>query len=176
MDKAEFSAAVHEYVTRCADAENSGEELPQVTPYIADCLMKIAKGLTHTPKFIRRTYKDDLIMDAVEDCLKRIRNYNINALTRSGDPNAFAYFTQISYFSFLRTVQKYNKELKKKLRVMERSAIDVALDPSAADAHEVLKYLDEVRGPWEQESGVNYVPPEKKPKKLEKFMEKPKSV
>ena len=31
-------------------------------------------------------------MDAVENCLKAIENYNIEA-TRTGKPNAFAYYT-----------------------------------------------------------------------------------
>ena len=39
-------------------------------------------------------------MDAVENCLKAILNYNIESATRTGKPNAFAYFTQISWYAF----------------------------------------------------------------------------
>ena len=32
-------------------------------------------------------------MDAVENCLRAINNYNIDTATRTGNPNAFSYFT-----------------------------------------------------------------------------------
>jgi hypothetical protein len=51
-----------------------------------------------------------MVMDAVENCLKAIRNYNIEAATRTGNPNAFAYFTQITYWAFLRRIAKEKKQ------------------------------------------------------------------
>ena len=47
-------------------------------------------------------------MDAIENCLKAIKNYNIEAATRSGNPNAFAYFTQISYYGKNYNTSAYN--------------------------------------------------------------------
>lgn len=168
VDNAVFTQAVHDYVISCREAEDSGEDIPQVSDYIGECFFKIATGLTYTRKFIRRTYKEELIMDAVEDCLRRIRNYNIDASTRSGKPNAFAYFTQICYFSFLRTVERSNKELKKKLRYIEKTSIEINANPECGDAKAVLKHLDEIRSPWEDNE------PKKQEKKskvkgLEKF-------
>ena len=51
-----------------------------------------------------------MVMDAVENCLRAIRNYNIEAATRTGNPNAFAYFTQIAYYAFLRRISKEKKQ------------------------------------------------------------------
>lgn len=164
VDNAKFTQAVHDYVIACREADMCGDDIPRVTNYIGECFYKIATGLTYTRKFIRRTYKDELAMDAIEDCLKRIRNYNIDAATRSGRPNAFAYFTQICYFSFLRTVERHNKELKKKLRYIEKTAIEIGASTEHGDTQRVLDYLDEVRAPWEQ----NVPPPKKEePKKKE---------
>jgi len=63
-------------------------------------------------------------MDAVENCLKAIENYNIEAATRSGNPNAFAYFTQISWYAFLRRIAKEKKQQDIKLKYLSESGIE----------------------------------------------------
>ena len=62
-------------------------------------------------------------MDAVENCLKAIENYDVEAATRSGKPNAFAYFTQISWYAFLRRIQKEKKQQDIKLKFISEADI-----------------------------------------------------
>ncbi len=62
-------------------------------------------------------------MDAVENCLKAIENYNIEAATRTGKPNAFAYFTQIAWFAFLRRIAKEKKQQDIKQKWISQSMI-----------------------------------------------------
>ena len=102
VNNADFSAAVVEYVTVVQKAKADEITLPIVPDYIAQCFLKIAEGLSHKSNFIRYTYREEMVMDAVENCLRAIENYNIEAATRTGLPNAFAYFTQISWYAFLR--------------------------------------------------------------------------
>jgi methionine synthase II (cobalamin-independent) len=64
-----------------------------------------------------------MVMDAVENCLRAINNYNPNAVTRTGTPNAFAYFTQICYFAFLRRIEKEKKQQDIKFRYIEHAGI-----------------------------------------------------
>ena len=106
----------------------NGTEEPIISEYIGECFMKIAEGLSHKPNFIRYTYRDEMVMDAVENCIKAIGNYNIEAATRTGKPNAFAYFTQISYFAFLRRIAKEKKQQDIKLKYIEQSGIEVFAD------------------------------------------------
>ena len=110
VNNKEFSQAVVDYVKRVEEAEAAGEPRPEVTPYIAECFIKIAEGLSRKPNFVRYTYRDEMVMDAVENCLKAITNYNIETATRTGNPNAFAYFTQISYYAFLRRLAKEQRQ------------------------------------------------------------------
>lgn len=63
-------------------------------------------------------------MDAVENCLKAIENYNIEAATRTGKPNAFSYFTQISWYAFLRRIAKEKKQQDIKMRYLSQSGIE----------------------------------------------------
>ena len=110
VNNADFSQAVVEYCKTVIDAKETDDQLPVVTDYIASCFLKIAEGLSHKSNFIRYTYREEMVMDAVENCLKAIENYNIEAATRTGKPNAFAYFTQIAWFAFLRRIAKEKKQ------------------------------------------------------------------
>jgi len=105
---------VCEYVEKYNASEN---EKPIVPNYVALGFQQIAEGLSRKPNFIGYSYRDEMVMDAIENCLKAIRNYNIEAATRSGKPNAFAYFTQICYYAFLRRIakEKKQKEIKDEL-------------------------------------------------------------
>ena len=96
VNNREFSYSVVDYVKKVNAAQDSGEPLPIVPDYIAECFLKISEGLSHKSNFIRYTYREEMVMDAVENCLKAITNYNIEAATRTGNPNAFAYYTEIA--------------------------------------------------------------------------------
>ena len=124
VNNADFSLAVVEYVKKAGEAKIKKEEVPKVTDYIATCFLKIAEGLSHKANFIRYTYREEMVMDAVENCLKAISNYNLEAATRTGKPNAFAYFTQITWFAFLRRIAKEKKQQEIKLKYLTQSGIE----------------------------------------------------
>lgn len=119
----DFSNAVVEYCTAVQKAKEEGLPHPIVTNYIASCFLKIAEGLSHKGNFVRYTYREEMVMDAVENCLKAIENYDIEAATRSGKPNAFAYFTQISWYAFLRRIQKEKKQQDIKMKYIAEADI-----------------------------------------------------
>ena len=72
-------------------------------------------------------------MDAVENCLRAVHNYNLEVATRTGKPNAFAYFTQISWFAFLRRIAKEKKQQDVKLKYLSKSGIENFVDLELAD-------------------------------------------
>ncbi len=124
VNNKEFSQAVVDYCTVVKEAKEKESKHPIVPNYIAQCFLKIAEGLSHKSNFIRYTYREEMVMDAVENCLKAIENYNIEAATRSGNPNAFAYFTQISWYAFLRRIAKEKKQQDIKLKYLSQSGIE----------------------------------------------------
>ncbi len=124
VNNREFSYAVVDYVTASNEAKAKGEKNPVVPDYIAICFMKICEGLSHKPNFVRYTYRDEMVMDGVENCLKAIYNYNIDTATRTGKPNAFSYFTQIAYFAFIRRIVKEKKQTDIKFKFMEQANIE----------------------------------------------------
>ena len=149
VNNAEFSQAVVDYVTLLNEARNNkANQLPKVPDYIASCFLKICEGLSHKANFVRYTYREEMVMDAVENCLKAIENYNLEAATRTGKPNAFAYFTQISWYAFLRRIQKEKKQQDIKMKYINQSGIENFLDNELGDAQSATvaqAFVDQLR-------------------------------
>ena len=124
----DFSTAVVSYVEKVEAAKKTDIPIPKVPDYVATCFLKIAEGLSHKANFIRYTYREEMVMDAVENCLKAISNYNLEAATRTGKPNAFAYFTQITWYAFLRRITKEKKQQEIKLKYLTKAGIENFVD------------------------------------------------
>jgi hypothetical protein len=118
VDNKQFLQAMIEYRETIALAEEAGKERPNVPFYIADCIIKIATHLSYKPNFINYSFREDMIMDGVENCLQYIDNFNPEK-----SKNPFAYFTQIVYYAFLRRIQKEKKYLYTKLKATENATI-----------------------------------------------------
>ncbi len=177
-----FSQSVVDYVNSVKQAQERGEPTPIVTEYIATCFLKISEGLSHKPNFIRYTYREEMVMDAVENCLKAIMNYNIETATRTGNPNAFAYFTQICYYAFIRRIQKEKKQFDVKMRFIEQASFEefiVQHDASGEDIgdngfiEELRSRIDKVRDSdrvLKEFSKQEKITKKKQDKNLELFM------
>lgn len=146
VDNKKFGEAIVDYVTKVSTAKQSEQTIPVVPNYIADCFLKIAEGLSHKVNFIRYTYREEMVMDAVENCLRAINNYNPNAATRTGTPNAFAYFTQICYFAFLRRIEKEKKQQDIKFKFIEQSGIEEFIaNIQGDDTHNEQAFIESLR-------------------------------
>src|SRR6056300_632029 len=148
VNNAQFSQAVVDYVTIVNEAKANGDPQPIVPEYIAQCFLRIAEGLSHKHNFIRYTYREEMVMDAVENCLKAIYNYNLEHATRTGKPNAFAYFTQITWYAFLRRIAKEKKQQDVKLKFLSRASIEDLVDGfdiNDQGANEIMSYVDELK-------------------------------
>jgi methyl-accepting chemotaxis protein len=148
VNNRDFSNAVVEYVTEANAAIDAGKQAPVVPNYIAECFLKICEGLSRKSNFVRYSYREEMVMDAVENCLKAIKNYNVENATRSGKPNAFGYFTQIAWFAFIRRIQKEKKQQDAKLRFIAEAGLDEFMvdadeDPQVAKA--VQNFVDNLR-------------------------------
>jgi hypothetical protein len=110
VNNKEFSQLISEHVEGVRSDLSEGREPRPLTNHIGECFLKIANGLSRSPNFMNYSYREDMVMDAVENCIKAVNNYKYDAPTRSGNANAFSYFTQISYFAFLRRIAKEKKQ------------------------------------------------------------------
>lgn len=148
VNNAEFSQAVVDYVRSVNEAQSRDEPAPMMPRYVAECFLKIATGLSHATNFVRYTYREEMVMDAVENCLRAVKNYDVDAATRKGKPNAFGYFTQISWYAFIRRITKEKKQQDIKLKYLAESGLEEFMvdpneDPQAAKA--VQSFVDNLR-------------------------------
>ena len=154
VDNAKFSTAVVDYCTIVEKARSNEKEIPKVPDYIAHCFLRIAEGLSHKANFIRYTYREEMVMDAVENCLKAIGNYNLEAATRSGKPNAFAYFTQITWYAFLRRIAKEKKQQDIKIKYLTTSGLEeFIVNTEGESTHVVGAFVDSLKDRIEKVRG-----------------------
>lgn len=148
VNNAEFSQSVVNYVQTVREAKNNKMQLPTVPDYIAQCFLRIAEGLSHKSNFIRYTYREEMVMDAVENCLRAVENYDIDKATRTGKPNAFAYFTQISWYAFLRRIAKEKKQQDIKFKYLSQSGLEDFVDigdDNAAAVTQAGQFIDTLK-------------------------------
>jgi len=147
VNNADFSEAVVQYVISAREAKEKKIKKPVIPDYIARCFLKISEGLSHKANFVRYTYREEMVMDAVENCLKAIENYNLETATRTGKPNAFAYFTQISWYAFLRRIQKEKKQQDIKMKYLSETGFEFLIqeelnqNPAAKATHAFVEEL-----------------------------------
>lgn len=112
---------------------------PRVSNYIGQCLYKIARGFQTKPLYINRTYPEDLCSNAVENCLKYITNFNPEKSS-----NAFSYFTQITYYSFLRTIYGENNQRDIETAIIEKSEFSALFNGDSVEPELRQSILEQV--------------------------------
>ncbi len=159
VNNKEFTNAVAEYNESVVLAEKNGEPAPRMTEYIGECIYKIATRLSTRPNFINYTYRDEMICDAIENCIQYIRNFK-----REKSNNAFAYITQICYYAFLRRIQKEKKQVFIKQKQIE--AANITMDAYTTIDGEYDPTLTNTNVEWMQEhmNRVEYEPRKSKRK------------
>jgi len=105
VNNADFLEAIIKYRNKVKEAKQDGKSKPIVDNYIGECILKIATHLSYKPNFINYSYREDMILDGVENCIQYIDNFDPD---KSNNP--FSYFTQIIYYAFLRRIAKEKKQ------------------------------------------------------------------
>jgi hypothetical protein len=114
IDNKEFlkEMTAHRKAVRLAKKEK--RDKPRLPEYVGKCFMMIAENLSHRPNFLSYTFRDEMVSDAIENCVMYADNFN-----PLKSKNPFAYFTQIVYYAFLRRIQKEKKQLYVKYKSTE---------------------------------------------------------
>lgn len=138
INNADFLAAIKLYKQSVIDAEVAGLPKPQIPRYLGECILKIATHLSYKPNFINYTYKDDMILDGIENCINYFDNFDPN---KSSNP--FAYFTQIIFYAFLRRISKEKKHSYIKNKLIQDMPFDAfELQQQDEDGHFHNAYID----------------------------------
>jgi hypothetical protein len=122
INNADFLAALLDHREKVQKARTDNTDMPPVSNYLGDCFIKIARHLSYKSNFINYSYKDEMISDAIENCLAVVNNFD-----PAKSKNPFAYFTQITFFAFVRRIQKEKKQQATKYKLLENIDIDMLI-------------------------------------------------
>jgi DNA-directed RNA polymerase specialized sigma24 family protein len=116
------------------EAKKQEEEIPEMPRYIAESIMKICTRLSYRPNFINYSYKEEMIGDAIENCIRTAKNFNPEKST-----NPFSFITTIAWNAFLRRIQSEQKQSHIKAKMIEELPMDELMDVQEHD-EETLSY------------------------------------
>lgn len=134
VDKEEFyqalverKALMDEYRAKLANGEEVSP--PRISEKIGECVLKICTNLSKKFQFAKIPYKEEMISDAIEQCLRYIDSFDV---TKTRNP--FSYFTQTAYYQYLDRIEVENEELYKKYKALLDSVALAELSEHDASA------------------------------------------
>ncbi len=119
IDNKEMYAAFIDYRGKVDAAKEAGEPKPRVPKYIGKCFLDIAEHLSMRPNFSNYIYRQDMVMDAVENCLVYAANFDP---TKSKNP--FSYFTQVCWYAFIRRIGKEKRQIEICDKIISKSGFE----------------------------------------------------
>ncbi len=122
VDNKKLYAAMCVHIAAYRKAKEEDTELPRVSNYIAESIWLIAQGVSDKFNFVNYTYKDDMIGDGVENCLRYLHNFDPEKTK-----NPFSYFTTIIWYAFLRRIDAEKKQTYIKYKQMENTIVEHSL-------------------------------------------------
>ena len=168
VNNKEFLVAMTAYRESVQEAAEKGKDKPRVTEYIGECFVKIANHLAYKSNFVNYTFREEMILDGIENCITYIDNFNPEK-----SKNPFAYFTQITYYAFLRRIQKEKKQLDTKYKYIQNLDMQSIIDGeeghggSAEFVEYMKKQIDEAEKHKAQYAEQDKKVPKRRPKYLD---------
>lgn len=123
VDNKQFLDILVAYKKDCRIAKKNKKPNPPIPSYIGECFSKIADNYSHRKEFIKYSYRDEMVSDAVENCLLYFGNFDPK-ITK----NPFAYFSQVVYFAFLRRIEKEHKQQYIKYKYFSNYGVETTPD------------------------------------------------
>lgn len=123
-------------------AQEEGIEEPPIPDFVVDSMIKIANRLSYKPNFLNYSFKDELISDALYDCIRFAKKFN-----PAKSSNPFSYITTICFNAFLRRIDKEKTQTYIKGKIISESLPEDFLDAHCQqdDAEFTNQYVDFLR-------------------------------
>ena len=144
IDNKEFYAAMKAYIASIELAKERGEPKPRIPRYIGKCFLDIAEHLSTRPNFSNYMYRQDMVMDAVENCVVCCNRFDP---TKSSNP--FSYFTQVCWYAFIRRIGKEKRQIEICDKIIAKSGYEELFEGdalgSSADYNSIKDAVDQRR-------------------------------
>lgn len=105
-------------VERAQQIKEAGSPI-RVSDELGLIFLKISENLSYRRNFINYSFRDEMVGDGVEDCIRRVDNYDCEKYS-----NPFAYFTQTCFFAFVRRIKLEGKQPRAINALREAKMVD----------------------------------------------------
>jgi hypothetical protein len=124
IDNKEFYAAFVEFRGKVDAAKEKGlvrgdDGYPPIPNYIGKSFLDIAEHLSMRPNFSNYMFRQDMVMDAVENCVVYAANFDPEK-----SKNPFSYFTQVCWYAFIRRISKEKKQIEICEKIISKSGYE----------------------------------------------------
>ena len=122
IDNKEFYSAMIDYKVKIDKARDAGlerKDWPPIPRYIGKCFLDIAEHLSMRPNFSNYIYRQDMVMDAVENCVVYCHRFDPEK-----SQNPFAYFTQVCWYAFIRRIGKEKRQIEICDKIISKSGFE----------------------------------------------------
>lgn len=144
INNKDFYDALVNYRAVCVRADEAGQERPVIPRYIGKCFLDIAEHLSMRPNFSNYMYRQDMVMDAVENCVLYCRNFDPDK-----SKNPFSYFTQVCWYAFIRRIGKEKRQIEICDKIIAKSGFEELFQSdalgSSADYNSIKDAVDQRR-------------------------------
>lgn len=118
VDPKEFYREMCEFYETHKHLEK-GVRPPKIPDCIGKKLMLICERLSYSRQFYESPHREEMVLDAIENCILRIRNFD-----PSVSRNPFAYFTQLAYYSFLHRADNEKNAFLAKVSFVQNNFVE----------------------------------------------------
>lgn len=129
VDNVKFQAALVERKAAVDTALAKGEEKPRITEYLGKTISDICTHFSYKPNYINYSFREEMISDAIENCLRVIDNFDTEKYS-----NPFAYFTQVTFYAFLRRIEEEKEQQYFKFKLLEELPVDEMIETTDSDS------------------------------------------
>lgn len=124
VDNERLNEELVSWKSKCREAEDAGQEPPPIPPFVANAILQIGRGLARAPQFIMYSFKEDMVSEGALVCCSYLKNYNPDAKTRKGKPNAFSYISRIMFTSFINFIMAEKDQDYYKCKSLEMMGLE----------------------------------------------------
>lgn len=104
VDNKRLTKELGEWAKKARHSISTTGDTIKMTEYIAESVSLICINMSYKTSFINYTYKEDMIGDAIENCVRYVKNFDSDK-----NNNAFGYVSTIAYNAFVRRIKKEKK-------------------------------------------------------------------
>ena len=170
VNNADFVKAIIEY-----KAQVSINPETRMSNYIGLCIKNICEKMSTRPNFIMYTFRDEMVLYAIENCFMAIKNFDPAKSvekSRSKTVNAFGYLSRIAWNAFLRKIEEEQEEQYLKHKNMQNLLVEYE-DMFEGDRYQTYTKNNDLSDNIIKNFEDKTKKPKKKPKPigLEKFVE-----